>query len=96
MYKHTVGHTVYKFNSLADLMAKATPLRSGDQLAGIAARSYQERVAAQMALAELPLSVFPALSSLRVAASSCCEAWHFQVKWIQCGRTAPRDQPSPE
>jgi len=58
MYKHTVGHTVYKFNSLAELMAKATPLRSGDQLAGIAARSYQERVAAQMALAELPLSVF--------------------------------------
>jgi len=58
MYKHTVNQTIYCFNSLADLMAKATPLRSGDQLAGIAAKSYQERVAAQMALAELPLKTF--------------------------------------
>ncbi|MFQ3174617.1 MAG: ethanolamine ammonia-lyase large subunit, partial [Flavobacterium sp.] len=49
---------VFVFNSLAELMAKATPQRSGDQLAGIAANSYQERVAAQMALAEIPLSEF--------------------------------------
>ncbi len=39
-------------------MAKASPLRSGDQLAGIAAQSYEERVAAQIALADLPLGVF--------------------------------------
>ncbi len=39
-------------------MAKATPLRSGDQLAGVAAQSYQERVAAQMVLADLPLQTF--------------------------------------
>ena len=58
MYKHTVNNTVFVFDSLAELMAKATPLRSGDQLAGIAAQSYQERVAAQMALAELPISEF--------------------------------------
>ncbi|NJK97713.1 MAG: ethanolamine ammonia-lyase subunit EutB [Bacteroidales bacterium] len=58
MYKHTVNHTVFAFDTLAELMAKASPLRSGDQLASIAARSYQERVAAQMALAELPLSEF--------------------------------------
>ena len=58
MFKHTVNNTVFQFNSLADLMAKASPLRSGDQLAGIAARSYQERVAAQMTLADLPLTTF--------------------------------------
>lgn len=58
MYKHTVNQNVFVFNSLVELMAKATPLRSGDQLAGIAAGSYQERVAAQMALAELPISEF--------------------------------------
>ncbi len=39
-------------------MAKATPLRSGDQLAGVAATTYQERVAAQLALADLPLKTF--------------------------------------
>lgn len=58
MYKHTVNNTVFVFDTLADLMAKATPLRSGDQLAGIAAQSYQERVAAQMALAQLPIIEF--------------------------------------
>jgi ethanolamine ammonia-lyase large subunit len=58
MYKHTVNNIVYVFNSLAELMAKATPLRSGDVLAGIAAKSYQERVAAQMALSEIPIGEF--------------------------------------
>jgi ethanolamine ammonia-lyase large subunit len=58
MYKHTIGQNVFVFRTLAELMAKATPLRSGDQLAGIAANSYQERVAAQMALSELPISEF--------------------------------------
>ena len=58
MYKHTVNNIVYVFNSLAELMAKATPLRSGDVLAGIAAKSYKERVAAQMALAEISLGEF--------------------------------------
>lgn len=58
MYKHTVNNIVYVFNSLAELMAKATPLRSGDVLAGIVAKSYQERVAAQMALSEIPIGDF--------------------------------------
>jgi ethanolamine ammonia-lyase large subunit len=58
MYKHTVNNIVYVFNTLAELMAKATPLRSGDILAGIAAKSYQERVAAQMALSEIPICEF--------------------------------------
>jgi ethanolamine ammonia-lyase large subunit len=58
MYKHTVNNIVYVFDTLAELMAKATPLRSGDLLAGIAAKSYKERVAAQMALAEIPICEF--------------------------------------
>lgn len=48
----------YRFPDLKSLMARATPLRSGDVLAGIAASSHEERVAAQMVLADLPLSVF--------------------------------------
>ena len=43
---------------LKTLLAKATPLRSGDQLAGIAAESAEERVRAQMELAETPLTRF--------------------------------------
>jgi ethanolamine ammonia-lyase large subunit len=57
-YRHTVGQVVYGFPDLKTLLAKATPLRSGDELAGIAAESAVERVAAQMALAEVPLRVF--------------------------------------
>ena len=55
---HTVGDTVWSFNDLKDVLAKATPLRSGDVLAGVAATSAQQRVAARMCLAELPLSTF--------------------------------------
>ncbi len=58
MYSHTVGSRVYSFDSLKELLAKATPLRSGDQLVGVAAGSYEERVAAQMALADVPLKKF--------------------------------------
>ncbi|RZL04141.1 MAG: ethanolamine ammonia-lyase subunit EutB [Rubrivivax sp.] len=47
-----------EFRDLKDLMAKATPLRSGDVLAGVAAGTAQERVHAQMALADLPLRTF--------------------------------------
>ncbi len=57
-YSHTVGDTTYRFASLKELMAKASPARSGDYLAGIAAADDEERVAAQMALAELPLKTF--------------------------------------
>jgi ethanolamine ammonia-lyase large subunit len=48
----------YSFSSLRELMAKATPKRSGDELSGLAADSAEERVAAQICLAELPLSRF--------------------------------------
>lgn len=57
-YRFTVGHNIYQFDSLKVLMAKATPERSGDQLAGVAARSEEERVAAQLCLADLPLKQF--------------------------------------
>jgi len=57
-FAHTIGATHYTFADLRDLLAKATPPRSGDVLAGIAARSGEERVAAQFTLADLPLSHF--------------------------------------
>ncbi|MFZ2017804.1 MAG: ethanolamine ammonia-lyase subunit EutB [Methyloceanibacter sp.] len=57
-YSHTVGGHTYSFSSLKELLAKATPARSGDYLAGIAAGDDEERVAAQMALADVPLAVF--------------------------------------
>ena len=55
MHSATIGQRRYVFPTLADLLAKASPLRSGDQLAGIAAATGEERVAAHMALADLPL-----------------------------------------
>jgi len=57
-YSQSVGGHTYTFDSLKDLLAKSTPARSGDYLAGIGAGDDEERVAAQMALADLPLSVF--------------------------------------
>ncbi len=57
-YRMMINNHQYHFHDLKILMAKATPQRSGDELAGIAAEDATERVAAQMALAELPLKVF--------------------------------------
>jgi len=57
-FAHTIGQTRYTFPDLRELLAKATPMRSGDALAGLAAASAEERVAAQCALADLPLSHF--------------------------------------
>jgi len=58
MYHATLGARRYVFDDLKTLMARATPPRSGDRLAGVAAESGEERVAAQFALADLPLSTF--------------------------------------
>ncbi|MEC5343598.1 ethanolamine ammonia-lyase subunit EutB [Brenneria populi] len=58
MYQTTLSHRSYRFHDLRELMAKASPARSGDMLAGVAAESAEERMAARMALADLPLSVF--------------------------------------
>ena len=57
-FAHTIGNIRYTFANLRELLAKATPLRSGDVLAGLAAESAEERVAAQYALADLPLAHF--------------------------------------
>jgi len=57
-FRHTIGNTVYSFECLKELLAKATPFRTGDALAGVAAQSNKERVAAQFALADLPLRHF--------------------------------------
>ena len=57
-FSHAIGNRRYTFGSLRELLAKATPLRSGDVLAGVAAESAEERVAAQCALADLPLKHF--------------------------------------
>jgi len=58
MYKTTIANQNYKFKNLRDLMAKATPARSGDYLAGVAAAHNIERVAAQWVLADVPLKQF--------------------------------------
>jgi len=58
MYKTTIANQNYKFINLRDLMAKATPARSGDYLAGVAAAHNIERVAAQWVLADVPLKQF--------------------------------------
>ena len=54
-FAHTIHGSVHRFADLKDLLAKASARRSGDELAGIAAATAEERVAAQMALADLPL-----------------------------------------
>ena len=57
-YTSTVDKQTYTFDSLRELLAKASPHRSGDELAGVAADSAEERVAAQFALADVPLKRF--------------------------------------
>src|SRR3984957_13893153 len=58
VYRHVIDATAYVFGDLRDLLAKATPPRSGDRLAGIAADSAQQMIAARMALADVPLKQF--------------------------------------
>jgi ethanolamine ammonia-lyase large subunit len=57
-YSYTAGQQTWHFENLAEVMAKATPARSGDRLAGVIARSAEERVIAQMVLADVPLKQF--------------------------------------
>ncbi|MGO8912484.1 MAG: ethanolamine ammonia-lyase subunit EutB [Bradyrhizobium sp.] len=58
VYRRAIGTTTYVFDNLRDLLAKATPPRSGDRLAGIAADSAEQMVAARIALADVPLTQF--------------------------------------
>ena len=57
-FHYATGTTRWAFGSLADVMAKATPPRSGDMLAGIAASCAEENVAAKLCLADVPLRRF--------------------------------------
>jgi ethanolamine ammonia-lyase large subunit len=57
-YAHTVDGVTHRFADLRTLLARASPHRSGDALAGVAAQSAEERMAARMALADLPLAAF--------------------------------------
>ncbi|EKE75646.1 ethanolamine ammonia-lyase subunit EutB [Gallaecimonas xiamenensis] len=57
-YRYRLGHRQLQFPDLKTLLAKATPLRSGDQLAGVAGASDEERALAQLALSEVPLKAF--------------------------------------
>jgi ethanolamine ammonia-lyase large subunit len=58
IYRQAIDATSYLFDDLRDLLAKATPPRSGDRLAGIAADSAERMIAARMALANVPLKQF--------------------------------------
>ena len=58
VYRHTIDTTSYVFDDLRDLLGKATPPRSGDRLAGIAAQSSEQMIAARIALSDVPLQQF--------------------------------------
>lgn len=58
IYRYTIDSHTYQFEDLKAVLAKATPARSGDYLAGVAADTYAERMAARMCLAEIPLRTF--------------------------------------
>ena len=58
VFKARIRHETYSFDSLKTLLARASPFRSADALAGISARNEQERIAAQRALADVPLRLF--------------------------------------
>src|SRR5947207_7254799 len=58
VYRHIIDATSYVFENLRDLLAKATPPRSGDRLAGIAAESAEQMIAARIVLADIPLKQF--------------------------------------
>src|SRR3954469_14742711 len=58
IYRHSIGAVSHVFDGLRDLLAKATPPRSGDRLAGLAADSAEQMIAARIALADVPLKQF--------------------------------------
>jgi ethanolamine ammonia-lyase large subunit len=58
LFSHTIHGRTYRFDDLKMLLAKASPARSGDALAGIAAESELERTVAKFALADVPLKHF--------------------------------------
>ena len=59
-YSYTAGQQTWHFENLAEVMAKATPARSGDRLAGVIARSAEERVITSCSTSPKPGFRFPA------------------------------------
>ncbi len=57
-YRYSIGTCTHQFADLRAVMARASPARSGDALAGLGAASAQERMAARLVLADLPLKTF--------------------------------------
>jgi ethanolamine ammonia-lyase large subunit len=57
-YTASLGGKAYRFPDLRTLLARASPLRSADELAGLAAGSEEERAVAQQVLADVPLRQF--------------------------------------
>lgn len=76
----TIGSRVYQFKDLKEVLAKATPLRSGDVLAKISAKTEEERVAAQMCLAEIPLRDISSENLIAYdddeVTRAICDAWN--------------------
>src|SRR3954453_8158075 len=58
IYRNAIAAHTYVFDVLRDLLANATPPRSGDRLAGLAADTAEQMIAARMALADVPLKQF--------------------------------------
>src|ERR1700712_5186120 len=58
IYRHAIAAHSHVFDDLRDLLAKATPPRSGDRLAGVAADTAEQMIAARRALADVPLKQF--------------------------------------
>lgn len=78
-FQTTIDSKIFRFESLADLLGKASPFRSGDALAGIAAESEEQRVAAQFCLADIPLREFTRHSLIPYEADEVtrliCDRW---------------------
>ena len=81
----TIGLRTYRFDSLKTLLAKASPQRSGDQLAGVAAATEEERVAAQMTLAGVPLrTIAPGVCPLAAAHDGLShDGWASDLRYVR-------------
>ena len=71
-YQTTIGNLVYRFADLKTLLAKASPARSGDYLAGLAAATYEERMAAKLALVRAITAAGAHRSGRRVSSRHPC------------------------